>query len=612
MAQIRASNIANNTLEAISFDLPTSNLINISALAFSTANTANNLAQAANTTADAQLSQIGSSLPLISNIIVTDASFNNVSHTSTAANTTGDFISVRGTGFASGANVIFGSFSNGFITATTTTFVDSQRLNVTIPARASGLYPVYVVNSNGGTGIRLPGLRVTTFPSWTTGTTLANATVSTAYSNTLVATADSTITYSNTTALPAGLSLAANGLISGTPTTAATSTFTVLATDVESQANARTFSLTTVSGILQGSLWTWGNNDFGGMGVDSIGVTRRSSPTQVGTATNWTQFGAYQTFSAGVKADGTLWTWGWGSQGGTGLNSPATRRSSPTQVGALTNWSKIGTGTAFALMMAVKNDGTLWGWGLNGAGQLGMNNVVSRSSPMQVGTSTNWSLVSQSRYNTAAIKTDGTLWLWGNGNYGQLGGNNATYRSSPTQVGTNTNWSTVVSGDRFCCALKTDGTLWVWGINQQGNTGLNDSTTNRSSPTQIGTATNWSKLFVTGGVLAMATKTDGTLWAWGYNGGGNLGLNDRANRSSPTQVGALTNWNIPATAGSGENNALCTTTSNALWSWGAGISTNFGQLGLSDLIARSSPVQVGSATNWATVGAGTVSMAIRT
>ena len=88
-------------------------------------------------------------------------------------------------------------------------------------------------------------------------------------------------------------------------------------------------------------------------------------------------------------------------------------------------------------------------------------------------------------------------------------------------------------------AIKTDGTLWVWGNNVSGRLGLGDIT-NRSSPVQVGTLTNWSS--VSAGSHTMAIKTDGTLWAWGSNGSGRLGLGDITDRSSPVQVGALTNW----------------------------------------------------------------------
>ena len=88
----------------------------------------------------------------------------------------------------------------------------------------------------------------------------------------------------------------------------------------------------------------------------------------------------------------------------------------------------------------------LWSWGRNSHGQLGLGDTTNRSSPVQVGSLTNWRLVAGGEYHTAAIKTDSTLWIWGRNDYGQLGLGNTTNRSSPVQVGTSTNWRIVTCG----------------------------------------------------------------------------------------------------------------------------------------------------------------------
>ena len=150
--------------------------------------------------------------------------------------------------------------------------------------------------------------------------------------------------------------------------------------------------------------------------------------------------------------------------------------------------------------IALKTNGTLWAWGYNedNTGGLGLNDQTNRSSPHQIGTDTTWSSFSGSgstRFR-AAIKTNGTLWTWGRNNYGQLGvgdsgnGSSATARSSPHQIGTDTTWWQVRVGTNFCSAIKTDGTLWAWGRGASGELGQN-ADTGRSSPTQIGTDTNW-------------------------------------------------------------------------------------------------------------------------
>jgi len=236
-------------------------------------------------------------------------------------------------------------------------------------------------------------------------------------------------------------------------------------------------------------------------------------------------------------------------------------------------------------------DKELYSWGSNSYGTLGLGNTVSRSSPVQVGSSVNWALVSGGTNHSVAVKTDGTMWTWGYGNYGRLGQNNTVSFSSPVQVGALTNWATVSgSTGGACFAVKTDGTLWAWGKNNVSQLGLGD-TANRSSPVQIGALTNWAKVFGAG-YFCHAIKTDGTLWAWGYSSLGALGLNNTVTTSSPVQVGALTNWN---TASGADGFCLAIKTDGTLWAWGGG---NTGRTGLNDTVNRSSPVQVGALTGW--------------
>ena len=134
----------------------------------------------------------------------------------------------------------------------------------------------------------------------------------------------------------------------------------------------------------------------------------------------------------------------------------------------------------------------LYSWGDNQFGQLGLGNTATRSSPNQVGALTDWLSV-VCRYNTLALKADGTIWAWGRNQSGQLGLGNTTYYSSPKQVGALTTWSVVATINNASFALKTDGTIWTWGGNSLGALGLGD-TVSRSSPVQVGALTNWAKI----------------------------------------------------------------------------------------------------------------------
>ena len=296
-------------------------------------------------------------------------------------------------------------------------------------------------------------------------------------------------------------------------------------------------------------LYSWGYNVSGQLGLgDNVG---RSSPVQVGGLTVWLESTSGYGHTLAIKSDGSLWAWGKNYNGQLGLGN-VTYYSSPVQVGALTTWSKIGSGPGGGsdFSLAIKSNGTLWSWGANDSGQLGLGDSGSyygRSSPVQVGALTTWANISCGSNFSLAIKSNGSLWAWGNNGYGQLGLGNVTYYSSPVQVGALTTWLKVVGGGYYTLAIKTDGTLWTWGRNDNGQLGLGN-VTYRSSPVQVGALTTWSKIG-NGKAHSLAIKTNGTLWSWGKNEYGQLGLGDYGSyygRSSPVQVGALTSWFIIA------------------------------------------------------------------
>jgi hypothetical protein len=122
-----------------------------------------------------------------------------------------------------------------------------------------------------------------------------------------------------------------------------------------------------------------------------------------------------------------------------------------------------------------------------------------------------------------------------------LGLGNTTNRSSPVQVGTDTNWASVSGGGNHTVAIKTTGTLWAWGNNAGGRLGL-DNTTNRSSPVQVGTDTDWLLVSAGFGNTTIARKTDGSLWSWGGRAFGQSGVPIIQSTSSPVQVQTAINW----------------------------------------------------------------------
>ena len=285
-----------------------------------------------------------------------------------------------------------------------------------------------------------------------------------------------------------------------------------------------------------GTLWAWGNNGYGTVGDNT--TINRSSPTQVGSATNWSKAQTGQTFQAALNTSGELWVWGGNGQGQLGQNQPgSSHKSSPVQVASDKTWSDFNVSSGY-LLAAVNTAGELWVWGRNEQGELGQNNRTSYSSPIQVGSDTTWSgVIGGSLECVTAFKTDGTLWVWGQNSQGELGINSVADYSSPVQL-PGTTWSTFSGTYSGYFALKTDGTLWAWGNNSKGQLGQN-SVVKYSSPVQI-PGTDWSKI-ASSGYSGMAMKTDGTLFSVGYNDKGQLGQNNRTAYSSPVQIPG-TSW----------------------------------------------------------------------
>ena len=265
-------------------------------------------------------------------------------------------------------------------------------------------------------------------------------------------------------------------------------------------------------------------------------------------------------------------------------------------MGALTDWLKVSVGRNSC--HAIKTDGTLWAWGGAASGQLGNGTVVNNSSPIQIGSKTNWTYVSNANNNCFAIDTDGKLYSWGFANFGITGHGNTTTLSVPTQVGGLTTWAQVSGGRYNTIARKTDGTIWAWGRGAYGTIGQSDAV-DHQSPVQVGSLTTWANIFCNFRT-AVGVTTSGTLFAWGDNDSGEVGVGSKAieAHSSPVQVGSLTNWS--SSRGSTKS-IFALKTDKTAWAWGDNHAGTLGQ-GTAGATDGSSPVQIGSDTNWVRLG----------
>lgn len=296
-------------------------------------------------------------------------------------------------------------------------------------------------------------------------------------------------------------------------------------------------------------LWAWGSNDNGRLGDGTI--VEKKSPTKI-TGTNWLEIAAGGFHSAAVKKDGTLWTWGRNDVGQLGLGIPVgaanllgvinhDTKMVPTQVGTLKTWIHVSTGALHTLGML--QTGAIMRWGANDRGQLGLDlanaGIFSFDLPKNLlsGSGSDeqlFSSMSAGGDHSLAILNNGTLHSWGANGFGQLGNGTTIDGLRASQVGTENNWESVSAGGGHndsgndlpangghSLAVKTDGTLWAWGSNSFGQLGLG-MTDDTALPTQVGKDTNWKKVSA-GKLHSFAWKADGSLWGWGNNLYGQLG-----------------------------------------------------------------------------------------
>lgn len=354
--------------------------------------------------------------------------------------------------------------------------------------------------------------------------------------------------------------------------------------------------------ITDGTFWIWGGNGTSQLGLGD--TLDRLFPSQISTETDWDNVsggGGYTELppynlghTLAGKIDGTLWSWGNNGLGQLGLGDYY-ETDIPTQIGTDSDWSRTATGWLHTI--ALKTDGTLWSCGYNADGELGLGDTIDKLSPNRVGNDADWSMISAGYRHTLAIKgnspTGGTLWAWGLNSSGQLGfsgpqGGPGAMRTTPNQIGNASDWSMVTAGAEYSIALKTNRSIWSWGLNDAGQLGLGTSGagTNRNTPSQISTASDWVEIDG-GNKHTLARKTNNTIWSWGGNQYGQLGLGNVITRSVPTQVGTTSDWlNIKA----GEYHTIGLKTDGTIWSWGE---NQYGQLGLGDTINRNAPRMVG-------------------
>ncbi len=288
-----------------------------------------------------------------------------------------------------------------------------------------------------------------------------------------------------------------------------------------------------------GMLWSYGRNLHGELGIGNY--TNQDVPVQVGNLANWRTISCSApepNHFIAVRSDGTLWVWGYNRNGQLGLGDTLDRNV-PVQVGVDNDWVAVAAGQWQSF--AIRANGSLWATGYNIEGQLGMGDTVERHLFTQVGIDTDWVTVSGGYWHELAIKANGTLWSWGKNEWGALGLGDTDKRLIPAQVGTDRDWVQADAGVDYSHALKANGAIWAWGWNADGYLGIGNPLS-QYSPVQVGTDRDWT-MIRTGISANWALKSNGRLSVWGTTQGGSFGLGYYgATLNTPTQLFYDNDW----------------------------------------------------------------------
>lgn len=355
-----------------------------------------------------------------------------------------------------------------------------------------------------------------------------------------------------------------------------------------------------------GSVWSWGSNSSGQLGIGVFPRVVAPTPGRVGTDSDWARVDACYERSIGIKTDGSLWYWGsmvvgmwvateipirvgsdrWQSakltvndgffairSDGTLWRAEYTMPDTLTQIGTDSDWASLGGG-GDAYCLARKADDSLWAVIVergSPGGQLNWYPTGVFALPVRVD-SVSWTSVSNGgmRPTSLGIRSDGSLWGWGRNDFGQIGDGTRDASAVPRRIGFDFGWAYVYGGNYASFAIRGDGSLWGWGANASYLMG-DGTNTDRLVPGRIGTRNDWVSI-TADDLDAMAIRSDGTLWGWGKN---YLGRVDPIGpldpypygplQPFPTQIGSAADWKAVSL---GLTHVLGLRNDGTLWSWG--------------------------------------------
>jgi alpha-tubulin suppressor-like RCC1 family protein len=331
-----------------------------------------------------------------------------------------------------------------------------------------------------------------------------------------------------------------------------------------------------------GTIWSWGYNQNGELG-DGTNIDRLSAVQETTKSIEWRTLDAGGWFNLAIKQDNTLWAWGHNDMAQFGDGSDIFTHSSsttPIKVSSVKQWSKISAGQNHVL--ALQYDFTLWAWGSNGEGQVGNGDTSMVHTPYKI--DGNWHTISAGENYSMAIKSDNTLWGWGENGFGQLGINSTTSKKTPIEV-SGSGWSSLATGDYHTLSVK-DGKLFGWGMNGFGElTNNSDGTDEIHQPKEI----NFERVkkICAGANYSLVIREDKTLWGWGNNQYAQLGIDNWNDTKTPTQEATKSsNW---VDVDCGTIHSVAIRDDGTLWIWG---SNQYGELGIGTLDSKAVPTHI--------------------
>lgn len=283
-----------------------------------------------------------------------------------------------------------------------------------------------------------------------------------------------------------------------------------------------------------GYVWAWGANDNGQLGDTT--TSTRNTPVRVSRLNGVTQIAAGKSFALAVKDDGTVWAWGSNTKGQLGTASSGTPfRAAPAQVSGsgFEKIHKIAAGVEHAL--AIKEDGSVWSWGSNDRGQLGLGNTTDSNVPARIALPAGTVIDEVAAGNhSLAIQSNGSLWAWGKNDMGQLGDDTTSDRTSPVLVTDITEVGAITVAPTWSVAIQRDGSTWAWGDNEKSQL-LDNTKTQRHYPVKSQSLSDIVSV-ATGSDFTVVGDYTGNIVAWGVNGKGQLGSGDTKDNYSASAV----------------------------------------------------------------------------